>query len=58
MQPEERLARAIARRDMPEGGVIAVVLARDAEAMRAGADALGLQEGVWDNGTATVAERG
>jgi hypothetical protein len=58
VQPEERLAQAIARRDMPEGGVIAVVFAEDAEHVRAGAGALGLEEGVWDNGTATVAETG
>lgn len=55
MQPQERLAAALERRDMPAGGgVIAVVAAEDAAAVRAGAAALGLAEGVWDNGTATV----
>jgi hypothetical protein len=51
LQPRERLARAIARRDMPAGGVIAVVEQRDAAAVRAGARTLGLAEGLWDNGS-------
>jgi len=51
MQPELRLAAAIDRRDMPAGGVIVAVLAQDAEAVRAGARAIGLQERIWDNGT-------
>ncbi len=55
MQPQERLAAALERRDTPAGGgVIVVVAAADAAAVRAGAAALGLAEGVWDNGTATV----
>jgi hypothetical protein len=54
MQPQERLAAAIERPDMPAGGVIVVVHAEDASAVRAGASALGLAEGVWDNGTATA----
>ncbi len=55
MQPQERLAAALERRDMPAGGgVIAVVATEDAAAVRAGAAALGLAEGVWDNGTAIV----
>jgi hypothetical protein len=53
MQPEERLAAAIERRDMPAGGMIVVVSAQDAPTVRAGAEALGLCEGVWDNGTVT-----
>jgi hypothetical protein len=53
MQPQERLATALERRDMPAGGMIVVVSAEDAAAVRAGADALGLREGLWDNGTAT-----
>jgi hypothetical protein len=56
LQPRERLAAAIARRDMPAGGVLLVVDARDAPAVRAGADTLGLVEGLWDNGTVPAAE--
>jgi hypothetical protein len=51
MQPERRLAAAIERRDMPAGGVIVVVASEDGTSVRAGADALGLAEGIWDNGT-------
>jgi uncharacterized protein DUF6885 len=51
LQPEERLASAIDRRDMPAGGVIVVAAAEDAPAVRAGAARAGLMEGVWDNGT-------
>jgi hypothetical protein len=51
LQPERRLAAAIARPDMPAGGVIAVVAKHDAPALRAAAAALGLVEGAWDNGT-------
>jgi hypothetical protein len=51
LQPQERLAAAIERRDMPAGGVIAIVSAEDAPAVRAGARALGLVEDVWDNGS-------
>ncbi len=53
VQPAERLATAIERRDMPAGGVLVVAFAEDAPAVRAGAEALGLNEGVWDNGTVT-----
>jgi hypothetical protein len=53
MQPQERLAKALERRDMPAGGMIVVVSAEDAAAVREGAEALGLHEGLWDNGTAT-----
>ena len=53
MQPRARLARAIERRDMPAGGVIATVAAEDAQALRSGARAAGLREGIWDNGTIT-----
>jgi hypothetical protein len=55
VQPAERLAAAIERRDMPAGGVIAVVCSEDAQVVRAGAQAIGLVEGLWDNGTATQA---
>ena len=51
LQPEERLARAIDRRDMPAGGIIVVAAAEDATTVRAGALAVGLAEGLWDNGT-------
>ncbi|MGO9489103.1 MAG: DUF6885 family protein [Solirubrobacteraceae bacterium] len=51
LQPQERLAAAIDRRDKPAGGVIAVVSADEAERIRSGAAALGLREGLWDNGT-------
>jgi hypothetical protein len=53
MQPQERLAAALERRGMAAGGMIVVVSAQDAGAVRAGADALGLREGLWDNGTVT-----
>jgi len=53
MQPQEHLATALERRDMPAGGMIVVVSAEDAATVRAGAEALGLREGLWDNGTAT-----
>jgi hypothetical protein len=51
MQPRERLATALERRDMPAGGMLVVVAAEDAASVRAGARALGLREGIWDNGT-------
>jgi hypothetical protein len=52
-QPQERLAAALERRDMPSGGMLVVVSAGDAAGVRAGAGVLGLSEGIWDNGTAT-----
>jgi hypothetical protein len=55
MQPQERLAAALERRDMPAGGMIAIGSAEDASTLRAAAGALGLLEGVWDNGTVTQA---
>jgi hypothetical protein len=54
LQPQERLALALERRDMPSGGMIVVVGAEDAATVRVGADALGLLEGLWDNGTVTA----
>jgi hypothetical protein len=51
LQPQERLALAIERRDMPAGGMIVVASAEDAPAVRTGAGSLGLVEGLWDNGT-------
>ena len=53
LQPQERLAVALERPEGPGGGVIAIASAQDAPTVRAGAGALGLVEGVWDNGTAT-----
>ncbi len=69
MQPAERLAAAIERRDrsretlasgehprfgQPAGGVVVVLAADDAARVRAGARELGLREGIWDNGTVMV----
>jgi hypothetical protein len=51
LQPQEQLAAALERRDMPAGGMLAVVHADDAAAVRAGAAAVGLVESIWDNGT-------
>jgi hypothetical protein len=51
MQPQEHLARALERRDMPAGGMFVVVHVRDTAAVRVGATAVGLAEGLWDNGT-------
>lgn len=51
LQPEERLAPALARPDMAPGGMIVVVASEDAEVVRSGAERLGLLEGAWDNGT-------
>jgi len=53
LQPQERLAAAIERREGPAGGVLVVAFVQDAPAMRSGAGALGLVEGIWDNGTVT-----
>jgi len=50
-QPQERLAAAIARHEGPAGGVLVIVSDEDAPAVRAGARAIGLREGVWDNGS-------
>ena len=36
---------------MPAGGIIVVAAAEDATTVRAGALAVGLAEGLWDNGT-------
>jgi len=54
LQPRERLTAAIAREDMPAGGVIALVAPEEAARLRAAALAAGLHEGLWDNGTAIV----
>jgi hypothetical protein len=58
IQPQERLAAALERSDMPAGGMIAVAFAADGAALRAGASAAGLSEGLWDNGTVTRAALG
>ncbi len=51
MQPAERLAAAIERRDKPAGGVVVVLAADDVARVRAASHDLGLHEGIWDNGT-------
>jgi hypothetical protein len=53
MQPQERLAAALERRDMPAGGMLVIACAEDASTVRSGAEALGLVEDIWDNGTVT-----
>ena len=55
VQPQERLASALERPNMAAGGMIVIVSNEDAALVRARADALGLGEGVWDNGTVTQA---
>ncbi len=55
LQPAQRLARAIERREEPAGGAIAVTTVDDAPAVRAAAAAAGLTEGAWDNGSAIAA---
>ena len=57
LQPEELLAAAIERRDKPAGGIIVVVASAEAARLRATAEALGLREELWDNGT-VLAEAG
>jgi hypothetical protein len=51
LQPAERLAAAIERREGPAGGMLVIARVEDAPVVRSGAAALGLVEGVWDNGT-------
>jgi len=53
MQPQENLAAALERRDMPAGGMFAVVRVEDAALVSAGASTLRLTQEVWDNGTVT-----
>jgi hypothetical protein len=55
LQPAQRLVRAIERRDMPAGGVIAVTTVDDAPAAREAAAVAGLSEGTWDNGSVIAA---
>jgi hypothetical protein len=57
MQPQEQLATALERRDMPAGGMIVVTATEDAATVRAGTAELGLREGIWDNGTEIVEPR-
>ncbi len=54
LQPGERLAGAIERRDMPAGGVLVVLDADEAPALLAQAERAGLAEGLWDNGSVTI----
>jgi hypothetical protein len=58
LQPQEHLAAALERRDMPAGGVLAVVSSDDAHAVQEGAHELGLREEMWDNGTIAPGETG
>jgi hypothetical protein len=51
MQPGARLAAALARPDMPAGGMIVAVAAEEADAVREGVADAGLREELWDNGT-------
>ncbi len=53
LQPQEHLAAALERRDMPAGGMLVVVPTEDAAQLRTAARALGLREEIWDNGTVT-----
>jgi hypothetical protein len=55
LQPREALAAALERREMTPGGMLVVVSAADTATVRSGATALGLGEGIWDNGTVTQA---
>ena len=55
LQPRERLAAALERREKPAGGMLVVLFAQDASRVRAGAGAIGLQERIWDNGSITSA---
>lgn len=54
LQPREHLARALQRPDMAPGGVIFVVDDARAATVRGALRDLGLQEGVWDNGSVTA----
>jgi Family of unknown function (DUF6885) len=56
LQPAECLAAALARPEGPAGGLAVVLAAADAPHVRGCADALGLVEGIWDNGTVAVAQ--
>lgn len=51
MQPAERLALALRRPGMDSGGLLVALAAAQAGTVRAAAEALGLLEGAWDNGT-------
>jgi uncharacterized protein DUF6885 len=54
LQPQEHLAVALQRPGMAPGGLIVVASELDAAAVRSKAEAVGLSEGAWDNGTATL----
>jgi hypothetical protein len=54
LQPQEQLATALERRDMPAGGMFVVAHVEDAASVRDGARAIGLVERIWDNGTASA----
>ena len=51
LQPRERLAAALERREKPAGGMLVIVTAGDAPRVRSGAAELGFEERIWDNGS-------
>jgi hypothetical protein len=51
LQPPRAIAAALQRGDGREGGVLAVVPAKDARRIEALAAELGLEVAPWDNGT-------
>jgi hypothetical protein len=53
LQPAERLAAALARREGPAGGMVVVVAFGDLLRVRSRAREIELVEGAWDNGTVT-----
>lgn len=53
LQPRERLAAALERREKPSGGMLVVIAREDEQRARADASAAGLQERIWDNGSVT-----
>jgi hypothetical protein len=58
VQPRELLAAALQRRGIAPGGMIVVSSCDEAGALRSAAAALGLSEGIWDNGTIARATSG
>ena len=51
LQPADRMAAALERGDGKEGGILAVVRADDAPALRAALERAGCSAQLWDNGT-------
>jgi len=54
LQPSERLAAALDRRDKPAGGMLVVVRADEADEIRDGVRLLAFEERMWDNGSVTA----